>query len=126
MQTRIRIAQIRTIPEAGNLRGNHNKLMSVLDDISAEAVDVVITPECFLDGYIATDEGVLHVNDENGRVISNNVLTNPNFDAGLICWNVVELSTPRETRHRPPACSRRPGRSHVKPPWMRWPSTPPT
>ena len=58
MKTTIRIAQIRTVPEKGNLKGNHERLMSVLDKVAGEAVDVVVTPESFLDGYIATETGV--------------------------------------------------------------------
>jgi omega-amidase len=58
MKTRIRIAQIRIVPEKGNLAGNHEKLMSVLGDVAREGVDVAVTPECFLDGYISTEDSV--------------------------------------------------------------------
>ena len=56
MKTSIRIAQIRAVPEKGNLKGNHKKLMSVLLDVASRDVDVVVTPECFLDGYVATED----------------------------------------------------------------------
>lgn len=58
MNTKLCIAQIRVVPEKGNLKGNHEKLMSVLDEMARETVDVVVTPECFLDGYIARDTNV--------------------------------------------------------------------
>jgi len=58
MKTSLRIAQIRIIPEKGDLLGNQDKLMSVLADVAREGVDVVVTPECFLDGYIATEDSV--------------------------------------------------------------------
>jgi omega-amidase len=58
MKTKIRIAQIRIVPEKGNLEGNHEKLMSVLGDVAREDVDVVVTPECFLDGYVSTENSV--------------------------------------------------------------------
>jgi predicted amidohydrolase len=46
------------VPEKGNLSGNHEKLLSVLDRAGRESVDVVVTPECFLDGYVATETSV--------------------------------------------------------------------
>jgi predicted amidohydrolase len=58
MNTKIRIAQIRAVPEKGDLKGNHAKLMSILKDVARERVDVVVTPECFLDGYISTEPNV--------------------------------------------------------------------
>ena len=58
MNTKIRIAQVRVVPEKGNLKGNHEKLMAVLNEVARETVDVVVTPECFLDGYIATQASV--------------------------------------------------------------------
>jgi predicted amidohydrolase len=58
MKTNIRIAQVRAVPEQGNLEGNFEILMSILDDLSREDVDVVVTSECFLDGYIAVEDSV--------------------------------------------------------------------
>ena len=58
MKTHIRIAQIRIVPDKGNLEGNHEKLMSVLGEVAREDVDVIVTPECFLDGYVATEDSV--------------------------------------------------------------------
>jgi predicted amidohydrolase len=55
---RIRIAQVRAVPEKGNLKGNYERLMSILGEVAKEAVDVVVTPECFLDGYVATEASV--------------------------------------------------------------------
>lgn len=54
----IRIAQIRMVPEKCNLEGNHEKLMSVLKSIARETVDVVVTSECFLDGYAVSEASV--------------------------------------------------------------------
>jgi|GEM_PF-1089993 len=56
--SKIRIAQIRAIPKKGDLKGNHAQLMSILEDVAKERVDVVVTPECFLDGYISTEPSV--------------------------------------------------------------------
>jgi len=55
---RIRIAQVRVVPEKGNLKGNYERLMSILGEVAKETVDVVVTPECFLDGYVATEASV--------------------------------------------------------------------
>ena len=58
MTSSIRIAQVRVVPDKGDLASNHAKLMVVLADVAKEQADVVVTPECFLDGYIATDQAV--------------------------------------------------------------------
>ena len=58
MRSRIRIAQIRVVPERGDLAANHARLLAVLDEIAAQAVDVVVTPECFLDGYVVVEASV--------------------------------------------------------------------
>jgi len=57
--SKIRIAQIKVRPDKGKLQANHEKLMSVLGDVAKnEDIDVVVTPECFLDGYVSTEESV--------------------------------------------------------------------
>jgi predicted amidohydrolase len=53
----IRVAQIKVYPAKGQMEDNHQKLMNILKDIEAnEKVDVVVTPEGFLDGYVSTEE----------------------------------------------------------------------
>lgn len=50
----IRVAQIKVYPQKGQLEANHQKLMGILKSIEKdEHVDVVVTPEGFLDGYCA-------------------------------------------------------------------------
>lgn len=57
--SRIRVAQIKVRPDKGKLQANHEKLMSVLGDVAKnEDIDVIVTPECFLDGYVSTEESV--------------------------------------------------------------------
>jgi omega-amidase len=57
--SKIRVAQIKVYPEKGMLQANHTKLMKILGDIEREhEVDVVVTPEGFLDGYVATEKSV--------------------------------------------------------------------
>jgi beta-ureidopropionase len=46
------------VPEKGNLPGNYRRLMSVLAEIQSHAADIVVTPECFLDGYVSTEDWV--------------------------------------------------------------------
>ena len=55
---RLRIAQVRAYPKKGDLRANHVRLMRILGDVSAHRPDVVITPECYLDGYVSTEAEV--------------------------------------------------------------------
>ncbi len=54
----IRVAQIKIYPAKGDLEANHTRLLSVLQDLIQHEPDVVITPECFLDGYVVTEEDV--------------------------------------------------------------------
>ena len=58
MKTEIRLAQVKVTPVKGNLEANHARLMSVLREVAQLALDVVVTPECFLDGYVCTEEWV--------------------------------------------------------------------
>jgi hypothetical protein len=55
----IRVAQIKVYPQKGEMRRNHRKLMAILKNIEKnEDVDVVVTPEGFLDGYVSTEQSV--------------------------------------------------------------------
>jgi len=55
--SKIRVAQIKVYPDKGRIEANHIKLMKILADIEKEhEVDVVVTPEGFLDGYVATEK----------------------------------------------------------------------
>jgi omega-amidase len=55
----IRIAQIKAYPVKARMAANHKKLTNVLKDIeSNENVDIVVTPEGFLDGYVSMDKSV--------------------------------------------------------------------
>ncbi len=57
--SKIRVAQIKVYPDKGRIEANHIKLMKILADIEKEhEVDVVVTPEGFLDGYVATEKSV--------------------------------------------------------------------
>lgn len=55
---KIRLAQIKVCPIKRNLRTNAELLDQLLHEIEQSNVDVVITPEGFLDGYCATEETV--------------------------------------------------------------------
>ncbi|NWG12388.1 MAG: carbon-nitrogen hydrolase family protein [Acidobacteria bacterium] len=58
-QTTITIAQVRAVPEKGRLEANHRLLMRILGEVEKHpGVDVTITPEGFLDGYVATEKEV--------------------------------------------------------------------
>jgi predicted amidohydrolase len=73
----LRIAQVKVYPQKGNLEANHERLASVLGQLAEHQPDVVITPECFLDGYVVTEEWVTVDNlaeyaivPENSRYVS--------------------------------------------------------
>ena len=57
--SKIRVAQVKVYPEKGNMKANHTSLMNVLAHIeNNHHVDVVVTPEGFLDGYVSTEKSV--------------------------------------------------------------------
>jgi predicted amidohydrolase len=57
--SKIRVAQIKVYPVKGRMEANHKKLTDVLNKIEKnEDVDVVVTPEGFLDGYVSTEKSV--------------------------------------------------------------------
>jgi len=59
IKSKIRIAQVKIYPEKGKMEVNHRSLMNVLKDIeNNHKVDVAVTPEGFLDGYVSTEETV--------------------------------------------------------------------
>jgi predicted amidohydrolase len=59
---KIRLALIRQYPKKGDLESNHQCLTGILEEITNHKPDLVITPECFLDGYVVTEA---HINHEN-------------------------------------------------------------
>jgi len=57
--SKIRVAQIKVYPDKGRMQANNTKLMEILENIeTAHKVDIVITPEGFLDGYVSTEKSV--------------------------------------------------------------------
>ena len=52
----IRVAQIKVYPKRGDCNANQARLHSLLTAIAPHQPDVVITPECFLDGYVADSD----------------------------------------------------------------------
>jgi omega-amidase len=57
--SKILVAQIKVYPVKGRMEENHKKLMEILGNIEKnEDVDVVVTPEGFLDGYVSTEKSV--------------------------------------------------------------------
>ena len=56
---KISIAQIKIPPEKGKLEKNHRRLMEVLPQVAKNhKPDVTISSECYLDGYIVTEDDV--------------------------------------------------------------------
>jgi len=57
--SKISIAQVKVYPEKGGMKVNHTSLMNILGDIEKNhEVDVLVTPEGFLDGYVSTEKSV--------------------------------------------------------------------
>ena len=52
---KLKLALVKTIPRKGDLPANHQTLLSILAELAPHRPDVILTPECFLDGYVATE-----------------------------------------------------------------------
>lgn len=52
------VCLLKILPEKGDLPGNFEKLLTVLEDIKTPGIDLFITPECFLDGYVNTEKSI--------------------------------------------------------------------
>jgi len=55
---KIRVCLLKIMPAKGDLEGNMHALEKVLDTVPAAGVDVIVTPECYLDGYVSTEDDV--------------------------------------------------------------------
>jgi predicted amidohydrolase len=55
---KIRVCLLKVMPAKGDLEGNMRKLESILQTVPVPSVDVIITPECYLDGYVSTEDHV--------------------------------------------------------------------
>jgi predicted amidohydrolase len=52
--SKLRVATVRSYPAKGDLAANHARLMEILALLAPQRPDVVVTPECWLDGYVVT------------------------------------------------------------------------
>lgn len=55
---KLRVASVRSYPKKGDIEANSARLLELLDRIAPQHPDVVVTPECFLDGYMVTKPNV--------------------------------------------------------------------
>ena len=78
----LRIAQIKVVPVKGDIQANFEILMSVLGEIETGDPDIVVTPECFLDGYVSTED---RVTSENIKEYAVDPLDSP-FVSGVSRW----------------------------------------
>ena len=111
MAIEIRLGQIKAVPKKGALAANHAKLMLLLQDLDSEKLDVIITPEGFLDGYVSTEK---HVTRENSDVFiafthplqslvtspKGQVICNDEADKDTVTISRVDLSKADEARAR--------------------------
>ena len=89
---KISVAQVKVYPVKGELRENQAQLMAALQAIAGHKVDVVVTPECFLDGYVATEDYVNGGNLANYAIdpaSSNYVASVTSWAADHRCWVIL-------------------------------------
>lgn len=51
---KLRVATVRSYPAKGDIAANAARLLDILGRIAPQGPDVVVTPECWLDGYVVT------------------------------------------------------------------------
>ena len=59
---KLRVAAVRSYPAKGDLTANFERLQEILAQIAPQHPDVVVTPECWLDGYVVTRADVTREN----------------------------------------------------------------
>jgi predicted amidohydrolase len=59
---KIRVCLLKVMPAKGDLAGNMDRLERVLDRVPDRGIDVLVTPEGYLDGYISTEDHVSATN----------------------------------------------------------------
>jgi predicted amidohydrolase len=55
---RIRVCLLKVMPTKGDPAGNMRKLEELLRQVPPEGIDVLVTPEGYLDGYVSTEDHV--------------------------------------------------------------------
>lgn len=97
-EQRMTIAQIRAVPVKGDLETNVATLTRLLDAVDP-SVDVVVTPECYADGYVVTEDWVapddlcaFAIDPDASPVIA----TFKNWAAAHGTWLVLGCTTPAE------------------------------
>lgn len=91
----IHLAMIKTYPKKGDLAANHAVLMDILAEIAPHRPDVVITPECFLDGYVVTEPEVTAEDMRNYAVdleTSVYVRAAQDYASAHGCWLIYGVS----------------------------------
>jgi predicted amidohydrolase len=94
---KIRVAQIRAVPAKGDLAANHRRLMHLLERAASREPDVVVTPECFLDGYVSTEPDVTRESIVSYAVdpaSSPYVREAAGWAARNRCWLILGCTTP--------------------------------
>ncbi|HOL66380.1 MAG TPA: carbon-nitrogen hydrolase family protein [bacterium] len=59
-RTKLRLGQVKVTPAKGELAANFSLLETIVRDEASQTLDVIVTPECFLDGYLATEKKASH------------------------------------------------------------------
>jgi len=58
----IRVCLLKVVPTKGDMVGNMDKLERLIDEIPDCGIDVLVTPEGYLDGYVSTEDDVDRTN----------------------------------------------------------------
>ncbi|MBL9215602.1 MAG: carbon-nitrogen hydrolase family protein [Opitutaceae bacterium] len=96
-QTRkLRMALVRSYPAKGDLRANAERLQSILADLAPQRPDVVITPECWLDGYVVTRSDVTRASLRRWAVDADSPWVRPvaEWAARHRCWVILGCTRP--------------------------------
>jgi predicted amidohydrolase len=94
----MRIALLKSVPEPWNLEGNWQTLERLAAPLEGQGIDLLITPECFLDGYVAAqddwtaDRFAAVIQEPNGPYVSRAQA----LARRLNCWLILGLTERRQ------------------------------
>lgn len=83
------VCLLKIVPEKGNLSRNFEKLLSVLQSVRDPKVDVFVTSECYLDGYVSTEKEVTKENIGSYGVTEDYLNRISTFTSNQSAWFIL-------------------------------------
>jgi predicted amidohydrolase len=105
----VKIAQLKAVPEPWELERNWQTVERLATPLEGQGIDLLITPECFLDGYVVVQDDWTPerfdtvLQDMDGRYVPRGQA----LARRLGCWLLLGLTERRGEGRTPPPTQRR-------------------